>query len=533
MQDYANERLRRHTPRPPQLQSFTMPEVQARSSSVHHASSVEFLRPLPDPQVEEAGFPQYDPHLFEIDEQSQLVNSYENVNCDSQSSTHYSAEGPPYMPRIDGAQGYIPQQSPFSQEIYLAELLQEDDVLQTRGHFGAVDSAFRQQGNYMGAASASNFRGNGYHIFSRESSTTLPLGSKRRRVGNASRDLQGMFRTGRRSSVERHSHLDIGNPAITQTPSVSRSFSSHTNTSGRQVDPLEQTAADGMDPPFVSPFDGGVLDWPSGHERIDLAGFPRSFSVDSGFPNDATSRAQNSHIGSSVSGLRRNSQSSYQTVARYHRGGAFQTQAQGARRATNLLSLAPDPSAISNGMQSVDNDGFARNPQELTKGAQADNHLAGNAETLLSPTWKPSRKAPSETHCDEGSDVCDNEGWQRPHIAPGNQHRLPTRGSKREHSSDSPSPTTTSKKMKRPKRKFTKEEKDRIKQKRKTGACSDCRRMKRKVCESIQTSLYHCQQAYCGCSARMSPLGLTLPLELSLFRANPLSTLHPAGLRNE
>ena len=464
---------------------------QARNPSFHDAFSPELLGPFQYSQ-EEAESPLYEPQLNEIDEQSRSVDSFGNVDCGSQSSTNNSAEEPPYMPRIDGAQGYMPS---FSQENYLAELPQEDDILQTGEHFRAVDTAFRPQGNHMGAASGLNLRDNGSHIFSGESSTTFPLGSERRRVDHASRDLQGMLRTGRRSSVERHSHLDISNPAITQTPSVSRSFSSHTNTSGRQVDPLEQTAADGMGPPFVSQFDGGVLGWPSGQERIDLAGFPRSFSVDSAFPNDATSRAQNSHIGPSVSGPRRNSQSSYQTVARYHRGGAFQAQAQGARPGTSyLLSLAPDPSVISYGMQSVDNDEFARNPQELTKGAQADNHLAGNAETLLSPTWKSSRKAHSETHCDEGSDVCDNEVWQRPHIAPGDQHRLPTRGSKREHSSDSPSPTTTPKKMKRAKRKFTKEEKDRIKQKRKTGACNDCRKMKRRVCDSLQTSLYHFQQ---------------------------------------
>ena len=375
MQNYTNGRLRRHTPRPPQPQFCTLLGSQARNPSFHHAFIPELLGPFQYSQ-EEAESPPYEPQLNEIDEQSRSVDSYGNVDCGSQSSTNNSAEGPPYMPGIDGAQGYEPQPSPFSQEIYLAELPQEDDVLQTGEHFRAVDTAFRPQGNHMGAASGLNLRDNGSHIISGGSSTTLPLGSVRRRVYHASRESQEMFRTGRRSSVERHSHLDINNPAITQTPSVSRSFSSHTNTRGRQVGPLEQTAADGMGLPFVSPFDGRVLDWPSGQERIDLAGFPRSFSVDSAIPNDATSRAQNSHIGPCVSGPRRNSQSSHQTVARYHRGGAFQAHAQGARRGTSdLLSPAPDPSVISYGMQSVDNDEFARNPQELSKGAQADNPL--------------------------------------------------------------------------------------------------------------------------------------------------------------
>ena len=412
MQDYTNGRLRYHTPRPPQPQFSTTLGSQARNSSFHHAFSPELLEPFQYSQ-EEAIYPLNEPQLNEIDEQSRSVDPYGNVDCGSQSSTNHSTEGPTYMPRINGAQGYMPQRSPFSQEIDLAEMPQEDDVLQTGGHFRAVDSAFRQQGNHIGAASALHLRDNGYHISSRESSTTLPLGPKRRRVDHASRDLQEICRIGRRSSGEYHSHLEISNPGITQTPSISGSFTSHTNTGGRQVDPLEQTTADGINPPVVSPVDGGVLDWSSGNERIDLAAFYRSSFVDSGLPNDATSRAQNSHIGPSVSEPRRNSQSPYQRFAQYHRDPALQPQLQpraqvGRRGTRDSPSLALDPSVMSYGMQSLDNDEFARIAQELAKGIQADNPQAGNPEMYLSPNWTPSHKASSETYYDDGSDLSDN-----------------------------------------------------------------------------------------------------------------------------
>ena len=486
MQNYTNGILRCRTPRPPQLQSFTIPKIQARSSSVHHTSGAKSLGPSPDPQVEEAESPFYDPQLNEIYEQSPLLSSYENGDCGSQSSTNYSAEEPPYMSAFDGAQGYMPWRSPFSQPDYLVGAPQRNEVFQTGGYSRSVDRAFQQQGNQMVATSALDLGDNSRHIIPRKSSAIVPPAFEPHSVDRMSRDFQATSRTGRYSSGERPSHLDTSNLATIQTPSESRSFASSTNTGDLQVNPLEQATAGAIGPSLVSPFDDGVLDWPSGNGRIDMAGIHRSSSVDSGFPDNATSRAHNSHIGPSVSVPRRNSQSPYQSFAQHHRAPAFQPQAQGARRSTRgPPSLTQEPSMISYGMQSLDNDEFARNAQELIDGVQADNPLAGNQETYLYPTWKPADKAPSETHCDDTSDVSDDEVRQQPHIAPGDQHRVPTRGSKREYSPDLPSPTTTPTRNKRPKRKFTKEEKAEISQKRKTGVCNDCRRAKRRVCESL------------------------------------------------
>lgn len=460
-----------------------MPEIQVRNYSVHHASIAELLGSFSDPQLEEAEFPQYDPHLFEIDEQRPLGDSCENVDSGSQSSTSYSAEGPPYLPRIDGAQSYMPQRSPFSQENYPVGLPPENNLLQSGEHSRSVDTVFQQQGNHIGATSALDLGDNSRHIISGQSSTTLPPGFEPHRVNHAGRNVQATFRTGRRSSLERHPHLDTSNPAIIQTPSISRSFADHANTTDRQVNPLEQVTADGMGPSLISPFvDGGVLDWTNGNETIDLSGTHRSFSVDSGLPGNATSRAHSSHIGPSASEPRRNSQSSYQSGARY----PFQPQAQGARRGTRgSPSLMQGPSMFSYGMQSLDNDRLARKAHELIEGVQADNSPAGNEGTYLSPTWKPAHMASSETRYDKGLDVSDNVVRQRPHIIPTGHHRVRTRGFKREHSSDSPPPTTTPLKRKRTKRPFTEEEKAQIKKKRKTGACNDCRRAKRKVCESL------------------------------------------------
>ena len=533
MQNYTNGRLRCHTPRPPQPQFSTMLGSQARNPSFHDAFSPELLGPFQYSQ-EEAKSPLYEPQLNEIDEQSRSVDSYGNVDCGSQSSTDNSAEELPHTPRSDGAQGCMPRRSPFSLEDYLVGPPQENDELQTGEHSRSVDTSFQQPGDHIGATSAFNLGDKSRHITSWESSTTLPPGLKPHHVNHVSRNLQATTRTRRRSSLEHHSQWHTSNSAIIQAPFISRSFANHANTSDRQVNPPGQVTANGMDPSLILPVDGGVLDWASGNERTDPVWIHRSFPVDSVFPKHATSRAHSSHIGQSVSEVRRNSQSPYQSVAQYHRAPAFQPQAQVGRRGTRgSPSFAQDPSMMSYGMQPLVNDEFARNAQELTKGVQADNPQAGNPEMYLSPNWTPGHKASSETHCDDGSDLSDNEVRQRPHITPEDQHRAPTRGSKREYPTDSQSPTTTSTKKKRIKRKFNEEEKARISLKRKTGACNDCRKAKRRVCESLQTSLYHFQQAYCGCSARMSPLGLSPPLELSLSRANPLSALHPAGLRNE
>ena len=504
-----------------------MPESEARSSSVHHASGVRLLGPFSDPQVEEAEVPQYDPQLYETDERSLLVDSYENVDRGSQSSTNYSAEEAAYTPSTNGAQYYRPCRSSSGQQNYLVGLAQENDVLQTSEHSGSFESAFQQQGNHMGATSASNLGDNSRHINPWGSPITLSPEVGPHRVDYVSRDLQdATFRTDRHSSEERHPYLQTGIPAITQMPLVSELNAVPTSSSDWQGNPLEQVTADEMEPSLVSPFNSGVFDWPNGSARNNLAGIHRSLSLDSGSPDNATSPAHNSHIGLSVSEPRRNSQSSYQGGPQYHRASAFQPQAQGIQRGTRgSLLLTQDPSVMPYGMQSLDNDEFARNPQELTKGAQADNPPPGNAKTHLFPTWKPTHKASSNIHYDERAGVSNNEGRQRPHITP--------RGSKRKHRSDSPSPTTPPPKTKRRKRKFTPSEKAEISEKRKIGVCKDCRIAKRRVCESLQTSLYQCYQAYCSCSARMCPLAVALPLVLSPSRAYPLPDRPLAGLRNE
>ena len=486
MQNFANERVRCHTPRPPQPQFCT-------NSNCYQASSTALLEPYPRPQVDEAESPLCDPQLNEVDEQSSSVESYGKVDHGSQSSTTYSAEGPPHMPPIDGAQGYMPS---FSQHNYLVGLPQENGVFQTSEDSRSGNTAFLQRGRHMGPT-AFDLGNNGHDTFSWESSTTLPSGFEPPYVDHMSPDLQAALRADRRSSLERHLQLDTSSPATIQTPLVPRSFANHANTTDRQVNPLDPATADGMDLSLNSPFDGGILDWPHGNGRIDLAGTRRRISMDSGLPNNARSRAHNRHIGPSVSEHRRHSQSSYQSVAQHHRAPAFQSlafqpQDQGARRGIRA-STSPAQNVISYGITSLNNDEFARNIQELIEGVQANNSPAGNPETYLHPTWQPAHRAFSETYGDDKSDISDEEVPQRPHIAPGDQHRVPNRGYKREPSSDSPSTNMPQARNKRKKRQFSAEERAEISRKRKTGACKECRGAKRKVYESSQPSLYQCQ----------------------------------------
>ena len=478
MQNYTNERLRCHTPRPHQPQFCSI-------SNSYQASGPELPGPFPDPQVEAAEVPLYDPHLFEIDEQSPLVNSNENADRGSQSSANYSAEGPPYMPHINGAQGYPPRPSSFSQQDYRGGLPQVNDVLQTGEDSRSVDDAFLQQDYHMGPTSALDLGDNGHDTYSWDFSTTLASGFEPRHVNHVSPNPQATFRTGRRSSPERHPHRDTSNTVTSQTPLVPGSFANHVNTSDREVNPLESATADGMDPSLDLPFDYGMLDSQHGNGRIVLAGNRRRISMDSGLPNNATSRTHNRHIGPSVSGPRRHSQSSYPSVAQHHRAPvfqslAFQPQNQGARRGIRG-STSPAQNVIPYEIPSLNNDEFARNTQELIEGIQASNPLAGNSETYLYPTWQPAPRASSETCGDNRPDVSDEEVRQWPYIAPGDQPRVPTRGYKREPSSDSPSPTTPQARPKRPKRKFTADEKVEIARKRKTGVCHECHKAKRKV----------------------------------------------------
>ena len=463
MDNYPNERLPCHTPRPPQLQFTTMPESQARSSSVHHASSADLLGPFPDSQVEETEFPLYAPQLYGTDEQSPLIDPCENLDRGSQSSTNYSGEEPPYTPCNNGAQYHGPCRSSFGQQNYLVGLDQVNDVLQTGEHSGSRESASQQQGNHMVATSALNIGNNSRHPNSWGSSSILYPEAGPYRVGRMSRNLQdATFQTDGHSSGERHPRLQTGNPERTQVSLLSEPFAMPMSSSDWQEKPPEQLTSSGLNNPVFSPL----------NDR-----------------GSAMSRAHNSHIGRSASDPRRNIQRFYQGFPQYQRASTVHPKAQGAQRGTRgALSLAQDPSVMPYGMQPSDRDEFARNAQELTQGPQAHSPLAGNAETYLSPTWKPTHKASSEIHYDDRSDVSDDEVRQGRHIAPAGWHRVPTRGSKREYCSDNPSPTTPPTRNKPIKRKFTADEKAEINRKRKTGVCNDCRRAKRRVCESLQTS---------------------------------------------
>ena len=467
---------------------------------MHDAANAGLLKPLPDPRMEEAKLNLYDSQLYGTDGRSPLAGPYENVDYGSQSRTNYYADELSYTPRIDSAQYYRPWPSPSGQLNHLVGSPQENDVLHTGEHSDSVESASQQQGNYIEANSALDFGDASGQMFSWGPVDTLSPEIGSQGIDHVSRSLQdATFQTERRSSVEHYPLLQTSNPGIIQMPSVS-----------------------------------GVFNWTNGSEKNYLVGINRSLSVDPDFPNNARSRAQNSHISPPGSEPRRNSESSYQNVPLNHSASTVQPLAQAAQRGTkNSQSPAQDWSVMPYRMQSSGKDEFAWNPQELTKGAQADNPPPGNAETFLSPAWKPTNRVSSKIHNEERSDVSHNKDQQRPQSAPRGQHRVPTRGPKRKYDSDSPSPTTPPTKTKPPKRRFTASEKAEIAHKRKIGVCEACRKAKKRVRVSLQPSLYQCREAYCRCSACMCPLEMALPRDHSLSRVYLLPGLPLAGLRKE
>ena len=455
MPNYPNGRPGGHILRPAQLQFSGIAHSQLRSSDAHDGSNVEMQDPLLNPQ------------LYGTDEQSSVADSYVNGDYGSQSNTSYRAEESPSTPRIDDTQGYRQWPSPSGPQNYPVGLAQEYDVLQTGEHSDSIRSAFQQQGNHMEAASALGLGDNRHHIVPRRSSTTLSPEIGVNRVGHARRNLQHESSgTDGRSSVGSRTFLQASNLDMTQTLGP-RPSAAQVSTSHWQVDPTEAVTTAGWNLSLLS------FDWPVGNERNDLADI------------------NNSNVG----GPWHNSQTTYRGFPQQSRASPFQFQGQGFQSGTgSSLPFAQDPSMMSYGMQSLDSHHFARSPHEPPP---------GNTKTHLSPTWQPTNKVPSNLHYGERPNVSDNEVRQGP--------RRTTRGSKRKCPSDPPSPTTPPTRTKRKKRKYTPEEKAVISQKRKTGVCKDCKIAKRRVCGSLQTSLYRYQQAYCSCSASIRPLGMALP----------------------
>lgn len=332
-----------------------MPDSQARSPNVHDASNAGLLESFPDPQIEEAQFPLFGPQLYETDDQSPLVDPYENVDYGLQSRSNYSAEEPPYTPRIDGAQYNRPWPSPSGEQNYLVGPPQENDVFQTGEDPGSHEGAFQQQGNYMEAISAHDFGDASGHTISWRSLDILSPEIGSHRIDHVSRNLpDATFQTARRPSIEHYPLLQTNNPGIAQMPSGSGAFATQMSTRDCQLDPLEQVSTGGLVASLVSPFTGRVFDWTNGNEKNHLVGINRSLSVDPGFPTSTTSRAQNSHISPISSEPRRKSDSSY------HPASTVQPLAQRTQRGTKSSQpLAQDWSVRPSRMRSSGKDDFA------------------------------------------------------------------------------------------------------------------------------------------------------------------------------
>ena len=473
MDIYPNRIPGCHTPRPPQPQFPGLPHSRVRSHNAYDGANVGQFRPFQGPQ------------LYGTDERSPGANSHETRDYGSQTSTNYSPGEPPRMPRIDYNQGHGPWPSPN----YPVGLPQEHDVLQNGEDSGSIRSTFQQQDDHMVATSALSL-GDALH----DSNSQAPaIGFDT--VGHATRNSQGgPSGTGRRSSVGSRLHLQTSNLEMTQ-PSDSRPSAIHMSTSDWQVDPPEAVTAGDWNLPLVS------YDWTIGNERYDPAEINRRLAMDPGIPSSTASRAhaiEPWHI----------SQTSYQDVLQYPPALTSQHETRGAQRGTrDRLPFAQDPSMMPYIMPSLDND-LARNAHEPP---------LGYTKTHLSPTWQPSRKDSSNLLDGKRSNVSDNEVRQPP--------RITTPRSKRKCRSDSSSPPTQPTNTKRARRRYDSKERAEVSQKRKTGACLDCRKAKRKVCESLQMSLYRCHRAYCSCSAGIRPLGMASPYDISLYRANPLPDL--------
>ena len=156
MDNYPNEIPGFRAPRQPQLQFSGMHYSQVRSSDAHDGSNAGLLDAFIDPQ------------LHETNEQSLVVDSYDNEGYGSQSSTDHCAEQSPYIPRTDYTQGYR-QWSPSTTQNYIVGMAQENEVVQTSEDSGSIRSTLQHQGNHMVGTSAPGLGDARYH-----SSTQAP-----------------------------------------------------------------------------------------------------------------------------------------------------------------------------------------------------------------------------------------------------------------------------------------------------------------------------------------------------------------------
>ena len=451
MDNNPNERPGCHAPRPPQPQFPGIPHSQVRSYDAQDRSNVGLLDALLDDQ------------LYGIDEQSSVAGSYENEDYGSQSSPDYCAEQSPCIPCTDYTQGYRQWPSSAPQN-YFVRQAQENDVLQAGEDSGSIGRSLQQQGNHMVATSALGLGDARHHSNSQAPEIEFNT------VGHASRNSQHEpSGTDRRSSVGSRPLVQTSNLEMTRISLGSRRSAIQVSTSDWQFDPPEAVTTGYWDPYLFA------FDRPSGNGR-----------------SLATTRA---HINPNVSEPWHNDQTSYQGVPEYPLASYSQHQTQGSQRGRRgSLPFAQDRSVMPSFMPSLDNHGFARNPHGPPQ---------GNTETHLSPTWQPAHKTSSSSQYDERSNVSDQEVWQSP--------RITTRRSKRKCPSEPPSLTTLPTGTKRRRRRFTPEERAQINHTRKTGACPDCRKAKRKVFGKSKMDLYRCRQAYRSYSARIRPLGSALP----------------------
>ena len=467
MTNYPKEIPEFHPPIPPQLQFLGLPHCRVGSPNAHDGAAFNLFGPFQDPQ------------LYETDEQSQGADSYGNRNYDSQTSTNYSAREPPRTPRIDENQGHGPWQAPN----HVVGLAREIDVVQTGEHPVSFESAFEQQGNYTEAPSAVNPSDARHHVVSRRSSTTLSPVVGLDRVGHARRNSQHEPPgTGRHYSVGSRTRPQISNLENTQIPLGPGPSAIQVSQSDWQVNQSEAATTSDWFPPLFP------LDWPSGMERHDPAETNRHLAIDPGLPQSAAGRADDSELGHI-------GQSSYQGIPEYPLASPIQRQSQGIQRGrTSSLSFAQDWSVMPYDTQPLDSHDLARNVHEPPP---------GYTDTYLSPGWQSSQMVSSNLKYGKRSNVSDNEERHPP--------RITNRRSNKKRRLDSSSPTTPPTTTKHVRRRYNSKERAEVHQKRKTGACTECRKAKRKVWEPLQTSLCRCHQAYCSCSARTRRLGIALP----------------------
>ena len=234
-----------------------------------------------------------------------------------------------------------------------------------------------------------------------------------------------------------------------------------------------------------------------GQRETITTGFrnPSLLSFDQLSGDDRSLATTQAHINPNVSDPWHNDQSLYQGSSEHLLASPSLDQTQGIHRGRRgSPSFAQDQSIIPYTMEPLPGHDFTRNarggPQGYTK-------------MLLSPDWQPAHEGSPKLQYREASNVSENEVRQSRHMM--------TQGSKRKRRSDSSSPTTQPTTTKRVRRKYSPAERAEVSLKRKTGACPECKRAKRKACKSLQLNHRRCHQADCSGSARIRHLGMALP----------------------